>query len=541
MTQNQKTMILICLKNSKKIFYVALIVVLSFVISRGVSAQGSVSLSVSPTIFQMTANPEQEWRSTMRVVNTNPFELTIYSEVVNFRPLGEDGSSQFIPVNTSDDVQDTLAEWVSVPDTAFVIPPEQTIEIPIVIKLPADAPPGGHYAAVLVGTRPPESKSDTTRVETSQVVSSLIFLRVSGDINESGNIRTFRTTESVIESPSATFELRFENTGNVHLRPEGEIRIFNMWGQERGVIPINQKTLFGNILSESIRSFNFTWTGEWSPADIGRYTAVATLAYGEDQRQFTSADTAFWLIPWKILFGIILVIMVIITLISWLIKLYVRKMFSLAGLNNENPLQQKLAIDRRREVSVVAPIEAGILDLRSRFGSFKQSKVSILLNYISEYRLFFVGLGVFLTTLYLIFWFVGSVSDNNRAFEVTIEGKGQNVTVNSESLQYSKNQVQQEVDKRNVPPIRIINTSDTNGAAANLALILEELGYVIHSVSADLNSSENQTVIVYNPSVADESLEISTILDNALLSSFISNDENEPLITIYLGNDIADN
>ena len=133
------------------------------------------------------------------------------------------------------------------------------------------------------------------------------------------------------------------------------------------------------------------------------------------------------------------------------------------------------------------------------------------------------------------------MSDNNRAFEVTIEGKGQNVTVDSESLQYSENQVQQETEKRNVPPIRIVNTSDTNGAAANLALILEELGYVIHSVSADLNSSEEQTVIVYNPSVADESLEISTILDNALLSSFVSDDETEPLITIYLGNDIADN
>jgi len=46
---------------------------------------------------------------------------------------------------------------------------------------------------------------------------------------------------------------------------------------------------------------------------------------------------------------------------------------------------------------------------------------------------------------------------------------------------------------------------------------------------------------VYDPTVADEALELSTILDNSLLSSFVSDGENEPMITIYLGNDIADN
>ena len=74
-------------------------------------------------------------------------------------------------------------------------------------------------------------------------------------------------------------------------------------GQERGIIPINQASQFGNVLPESIRKFTFTWKGEWSVSDIGRYTAMATLAYGSEERQFASAKTYFWVIPVKLLLG----------------------------------------------------------------------------------------------------------------------------------------------------------------------------------------------------------------------------------------------
>lgn len=537
--QNQNIMISILRKKNKYLF---LLVGFSFValLPAFVFAQNAVSISVSPAIYEMNASPGQIWESKLRIVNNNAFELTVYAETVNFRPLGEDGTSQFLPKEPADGESSTLAQWIGVPKSSLVIPPEQTLEIPIRIELPDDAPPGGHYAAVLVGTRPPEDRDSNTRVETSQIVSSLIFLRVAGDIDESGHIRSFRTTQSIIESPTATFEMRFENTGNVHLRPEGEIRIYNMWGQERGVIPINRHTLFGNILSSSIRSFNFTWTGEWSPADIGRYTAEATLAFGEDERRFASSETAFWLIPWRVLLVIIAVIGSIIWLLTWLVKMYVRRMLSLAGLSEENPLQQKLATTRRREVSVVAPIEAGILDLRSRLQSNHAHRLSVLVKYIAEYKLFFIGVVIVLLTVYMIFWFANSVSESDREFEVTIKGAGEAVTVNSESMKYEQQQTDIVVAKRDVPPVRLVNRSGESGAAAKVALVLEELGFTIESVSTDLNATERRTVIVFDPSAEEASLELSTVLDNALLSAYVIENEADPLITVYVGSDIAD-
>ena len=131
------------------------------------------------------------------------------------------------------------------------------------------------------------------------------------------------------------------------------------------------------------------------------------------------------------------------------------------------------------------------------------------------------------------------MSDENRAFEVTISGAGEEVTIDSESLQYEQQQTTTVVAKRDVTPLLLINRSGVNGAAAEVALALEEFGYTIESVSTDLNSVEEQTVIVYDPELAEEALELSTILDNALLSAFTDEDAEELIITVYIGNDLA--
>jgi hypothetical protein len=298
-------------------------------------AQDALSISISPTLYEMSASPGQEWSSSVKIINSNPYELVISADVVNFAPVGEGGQGTFIPIFTSEEEGQTFAEWISISDSSITIPPEQTVQVPFSIKVPIDAPPGGHSAAILVGNKSDATVNDATKVKTAQVVSSLVFLRVAGDITEKGSIREFVTEKSVYETPEVTFNLRFENSGNVHLQPRGDIKILNMWGQERGFIPVNKQSLFGNVLPESIRRYVFTWSGEWSLADMGRYTAVATLAYGESDQQFTSGETHFWVIPWRALLVLVLTLVSFIWLFTWLTKLYIRKMLHMAGVSPE--------------------------------------------------------------------------------------------------------------------------------------------------------------------------------------------------------------
>ncbi len=49
-----------------------------------------------------------------------------------------------------------------------------------------------------------------------------------------------------------------------------------------------------------------------------------------------------------------------------------------------------------------------------------------------------------------------------------------------------------------------------------------------------------QTVVVYDPAYAEDALELSTVLDNALLSAYATIPDDEPRISVYIGVDIVD-
>lgn len=543
MTHNRKIMIL----TSKKILHNLLFcTAIVCGLLPGLShAQEALSLSISPTLFEMSASPGQEWQSTLKIINSNAYELRISPSVVNFSPQGEGGQGRFTPVLSAESAGQSFAEWISIEDAVIVIPPEQTVQVPFSIQVPEDAPPGGHYAAILIGTKSEKGPEGETKVETSQVVSSLVFLRVAGDIFEQGSIREFTSLRSIYESPEVKFDLRFENKGNVHLQPRGDIKILNMWGQERGIVPINKQSLFGNVLPESIRKFTFTWSGEWSLADIGRYTAIATLAYGENERQFTSGVTNFWVIPWRALLVVILTIVAFVWFFSWLLKLYIRKMLLMAGVSPELHTLKKPRQRARTKVSIVAPIEAGILDLRSRLSgsSGLMGTVRILWLYVRQYRLFFLAIAALLVFGYLVTLFVQSASTKERAYEVVIEGVGSNLELNSEQIKY--NELMSGLDVESVPAmkefpaVRIVNRSTVSGLGARLRYDMEVNGYPVKDLSNEFGANEDRTVIVFAPEFADEALELSNFMGQTLLSSFPEASDSPFPITIYVGSDIS--
>lgn len=510
-----------------------------------VRGQEAVSFSVSPTIFDMTANPGQTWRSTIRVINANPYALQVFVDTNNFVPRGEDGVPTFIPLTGDVEPNSTLAQWIAT-DPELTIPAEQTVELPITISLPDTAAPGGHFAAVMISTKPTDEKNLETNVQTSQVISSLIFLRVSGDINENSSIRSFRTTKYLLSKPEATFEIRIENKGNVHVQPQGEIKIFNMWGKERGSVPVNQQTLFGNVLPSSVRKYAFTWNSEWSVTDIGRYTAVATLAYGNEDRQFMTADTAFWIIPWKPLSIVLGALIAFFALITWAIKLYVRSVLRLAGVSPAgyvpvSALEQVAitASKKAKRLSAVTPIEVSILDLRSKLKETHSPKMylKIILTFIKTYKIFFaVSLAVIIFIFASIWFFTGAFTPS-RDFEVTIEQQGKSVTVTSDEIKTERQNVQLAASTTAALPISIVNRSGDETLTEIVKKKIEGAGYIVLKVSYDASSAEGKTVVVYDSSSSDSALALSTLLGNALLSSYQTPEEETPEIVIYIGSD----
>ncbi len=527
------------------------------------SAQQGQRLSVTPALFEMSAEPLQEWRSSIKVVNPNPYPLTVYVEPLNFVPRGEGGDGSLVPVLETEEAGLTIAEWIEVERGAIEIPPEQTRDVQFIVRVPADAAPGGHFAAFTVSTRPPAATPGAAQIRTAQVVTSLFFVRIAGEVVEQGSIREFRAEDRFVSTPEVTFGLRFQNDGNVHLRPQGDIRITNMWGQERGVIPINRQAHFGNVLPSSIRKFTFTWQGDLSLSDIGRYEAEVTLAYGQDARQFVTSTTNFWVVPLGPLFLTLGTLVAILSLAIWLIRWYVRRMLTLSGYvpaARQPVVRSRLRTDL--DLAHVESVAAGGSASDSRMAALAGWLLSVgkLLQQVTpvtRQMLVFVrmrterqrvvsALVALLCLLVALGWLLRGALVGERSYQVRYDDAVAADTVSSDQIAYETQRASKPVTSDELvgtevsrPLVDIVNVSGVAGAGATVALLVEAKGYQVGSVTTELGAGQGRTVIVYDPASTDVALALSADLDNAPLSAFSEPATSTAPVVVYVGSDLV--
>lgn len=194
----------------------------------------------------------------------------------------------------------TLKDYIQLPTTTFTLKHNERARIPVTVAVPEDAEPGGRYGSVLVTTVSKNADIDTSNGATpsSAIVSrvgTLFFLTIPGDTLTEGILQSFSTignTGVYAEGP-VVFQVLFENTGDLHLNPYGEIRITNMFNEEVGFVELDPWF----SLPRSLRSREVTWDRELL---IGRYTATAQINRGYDDIVDMQSIT-FWVLPWKVI------------------------------------------------------------------------------------------------------------------------------------------------------------------------------------------------------------------------------------------------
>ena len=532
-------------------------------------AQSSVSLSVTPTLFDVSVEPGDLWQSSIRVINPNDQPLTVYIEPVNFTSQNERGVSNFIPVQDDGELSGlTLAEWIIPTVSSLTIEPQTAESVSFTVAVPTEAPPGGQYAALLVSTQPPVTAGDTgSQVRTTQVVSSLFFMRVEGEVIERGQIRSFRALHRVADRPQNEFQLRFENLGTVHLQPQGYISIYNMWGQRRGEIPINQSTQFGKVLPEGIRQFNFGWESAFSLVDLGRYRAEVTVAYGSSDRAFVSAETYFWVIPVTGLVIVSSTLIFFVVLLTWLIRRYIRSVLAAAGVTSlpgKRPVvvaEGDLAITATTTSSTQSTAIHWSEPLRTLWSDWKsvwqqqstaQTWYQTLWHFCMSYRVTLLGFALIALCLLGAWLFFQIVLSDEQAYEITVTEAEQQRVISSEALQlqryHQSGVVSQPLElaldelaefSDTELTIRIVNVSGVAGIAATAAWqLFDHAEFVVHDVDADIHRTERRSVIVFAPHATDVAQVFSRVFGNALLSPLPQGADQAADIIIYLGRDI---
>ena len=532
-TQPPQKIMILTLKNSLLVVFAVLASAAIWgMCAPFVLAQSSIVLSVSPTQFKMSADPGQTWSSSLRVINGNQTDIPVYLSVALFTADGETGQPRFItpPVDSN-----TLADWITVPSEPLIIPAEQAIQIPFTISLPEDAPPGGQYAALFVGTQPPSGRPGGSSVQTSQVIASLIFLQVSGDIVERGLIREFRTNQRVFNQPEASFVLRFENQGTVHLQPQGDITILNMWGEERGLVPINQKTFLGDVLPGQVRRFSFDWESEWALTDLGLYTAIATVGFGADTKQFVTSRTTFWVVPWKILLWVVGGLALFFWFVSWAVRMYIKRMLALAGLPTSDVTSPA---STRSTPSIIAPLEAGMLDLRHRLhasdsnSSGLWSKTIVLTTFVYHYRIFFIVVLLLVVILSCTIWYFMHTAHMTRQYEVR-------VTERDVPVSFSNGRVVSDGTENVEIPVMLYHSGVTPTEIERMTEQLRIAGFSVTVIPETDPDARATSVILHSAGYQQAALQLSELFGGVLVSQYEVTESIPAGIQVRLGTDIS--
>lgn len=260
------------------------------------------SVSVSPPTFEITANPGDTIENTIKITNRSNRELKFVTDRRNFTAVGEEGQVGL----TEEETSFSLASWMRVLPVEGSVPANSTETFTFVIDVPLNAEPGGHFGSVVFKTGGEEAL-DQPGATVAQEIASLVLVRIAGDVDEEADIVTFAPLNSFYEYGPVNLEMRIENTGNVHVRPQGTITITNMLGQEVDQFEIEPK----NVLPGAIRKVPATWNTKYM---FGMYTATAALTYGNEGSTIVSS-TKFTGMPYKVVGGVALGALVLLVIL----------------------------------------------------------------------------------------------------------------------------------------------------------------------------------------------------------------------------------
>ncbi len=285
-----------------------------------------LNLQVSPLPILLQTTPGGSASADLRVRNagTTPEKLKI--TLLSFAS-DQQGTVKLTELSPSDDQY----KWAHLSQTTFDAPPGEWQTIKLTINPPKTAAFGYYYAVRYSRVQEVEPKPGEAAYHGAVATFVLVDVKVPGAKREA-NIASFSADRQFYEFLPTTFNVKIQNTGNLHLSPQGSVYISQGGKNNIAVIPINDTQ--GNVLPNSTRTFSGSWdagfpvyvtqhdasgnpikdkngnvkkTLNWDFSKVnhlrvGHYTAKLVMVYDNGTRDVPlTATVSFWVIPWRLI------------------------------------------------------------------------------------------------------------------------------------------------------------------------------------------------------------------------------------------------
>ena len=287
-------------------------------------------VTVSPVFFDFTAKPGTTVTGRVRLRNNTTTPLPIK---VDIKKLGGDQNGDLTIQNAPDET----TTWFDVETTGMTSPTNEWINIPFSIKVPDNAAYGYYWA--LSFTQDTQDKGTVTGAKVNASIVVPVLLNVAKDGAKTKGKIDFKPNSDWYEYLPVELTTTFANTGNVHIRPRGNIFIKDFLGRTVATLDANPNQ--GAVLPGTKKAFVNSWKDSFvwyenkmengkqildkngKPQKelkirfdkildlrIGKYTATALMVISDGTRDIAyEKSISFFVFPWKIVIGAIVFVL----------------------------------------------------------------------------------------------------------------------------------------------------------------------------------------------------------------------------------------
>lgn len=156
----------------------------------------------------------------------NPASATEdFSYVIGVAPYGVQGE-EYVADLVTETNRTQIAKWITIEESEGTVSPNGTAKVKYKITVPENAPAGGQYAAITVGSNPDASQGEGVAVQNIFEMASLIYAEIEGETVHDGGVLENNVPGFITSTPMTVTAL-LDNNGNVHEKATIQIGVKN--------------------------------------------------------------------------------------------------------------------------------------------------------------------------------------------------------------------------------------------------------------------------------------------------------------------------
>lgn len=258
------------------------------------TAYAALPVTLSPAIIDEDAKARDIIKQSIHIVNNSERVLSLYPSVNNVNP--EEGMQEFENAHNAEDRKDSLANWIELSRGVVELQPGEERDLSFIIRVNLNAVPGQYHAVISFGDGSSRSQAEAK----PDKASLLVNVKIIEDSKEELQLLQFLTSKFFFSGDDVRFSYILENIGDKDVAPKGQVRIYNRRGEEVATLEANSE---GKLITpENKELLASVWNGA---EGFGQFKALLNVKYGTSERAALNDTIFFWVVPWKLLAGVL--------------------------------------------------------------------------------------------------------------------------------------------------------------------------------------------------------------------------------------------